>query len=78
MASPLNSFEEPKYRKLTYNFEDLEAIIFGMRTSIEDKIRIIKIIEDKCKFYGRDDFEFYQASYSSELGEMLINRIHIL
>jgi hypothetical protein len=51
-------------RKLTYKFADLAGIIFGARTSSEDKLKIIKIIEQKCKDENRTEFEFHQMQYS--------------
>lgn len=75
MSSGLDFCKEPETRKFTYKFEDLEAIIFGMRTRIEDKIRIKRIIDAKCKEHNRDNFDFYQASYSPSLGRMVINMI---
>ena len=51
-------------RKLTYKFADLAGIIFGARTLAEDKLKIIKIIEQKCKAENRTEFEFHQMQYS--------------
>ena len=50
-------------RKLKYNFKNLNGIIFGMRTSLRDKTKIINIIKQKCKNEKREDFNFYQAYY---------------
>lgn len=54
---------DPRERTLTYDFSSLKGLIFGMNTSMEDKISIVKIIGDKCAQHGRTDFSFYQASY---------------
>ena len=56
---------EKPLRVYTYNFADLEGIIFGLNTSIDDKLAIMRIIERKCVESGRKEFEFLQASYSS-------------
>jgi len=37
-----------------------------MKTTAEDKIRIMKVIAQKCRAEGRTDFEFYQAQYSRQ------------
>jgi hypothetical protein len=58
---------------LYYKFEDLEGIIFGFKTALENKIKIMKIIDEKCQKTGRTDFIFYQADYIN--GEMQINEI---
>lgn len=51
-------------RTLSYNFESLTGIIFGIRTSDEDKVRVIDIIHRKCLASERTDFGFFQAYYS--------------
>ena len=55
---------------LTYDFRSLKGIIFGMRTSTEDKIKIIDIIKSKCGENNRTDFKFFQAYYSPENGDI--------
>ncbi len=77
LSSGLESFSEPESRKLKYRFEDLEAIIFGMKTSIQDKVKIMKIIDSKCQVNNRQDFDFYQAQYSPSLGKMEIRKLDI-
>ena len=54
-------------RKLTYDFDSLKGIIFGMRTSTQDKVKIIEIIEEKKKCAGNNqtDFTYFQAYYSA-------------
>jgi hypothetical protein len=75
LSSSLEMYNTQESRKLKYKFEDLEAIIFGMRTSVEDKAKIIKIIKAKCKENNRKDFDFYQAFYSSFSGKMEIKKL---
>ncbi|MCQ8882706.1 DUF2971 domain-containing protein [Pseudoalteromonas shioyasakiensis] len=65
LASSLDNFSDPKDRSLNYEFSSLKGIIFGIKTTTEDKLKVIKIIEKKCNETGRDDFKFYQAQYSS-------------
>ena len=61
-------FSDQKSRVAKYDFDDLEGIIFGIKTPSQKKLEIFKIIEEKCRASGRDDFKFYQAFYSRELG----------
>ena len=61
--SPLNDEINKENRKLKYHFKNLHGIIFGMRTSLQDKTKIINIIKQKCKNEKREDFNFYQAYY---------------
>jgi hypothetical protein len=64
LPATFNEFKEKASRKLCYKFSDLSGIIFGAQTSAEDKLKIMKIIDEKCQAEGRQDFEFYQAQYS--------------
>jgi len=42
---------------------DLSEIIFGTRTTSDDKLKIMKIVEEKCRAESRSDFEFHQMQY---------------
>ncbi|CED59787.1 putative uncharacterized protein [Moritella viscosa] len=55
---------------LRYDFKTLKGIIFGINTSDEDKIQIIKVIENKVKENNHYDFKFYQAYYCRNSGEI--------
>jgi len=66
----MTDFTPLERRKLTYEFADLEGIIFGMNTPEEKKFAIVKIIQEKCKKEGRTDFKFYQAYYDSHAGKI--------
>jgi hypothetical protein len=61
-------FAEPASRVTLYDFNDLIGIIFGIKTPIESKVAICKIIEDKCRAANRTDFKFYQAYYAQDKG----------
>jgi hypothetical protein len=65
LYSSLERFDDLKSRKLKYRFADLAGIIFGIKTTTEDKLRIMGIIERKCVAEDRQGFEFYQAHYSN-------------
>jgi hypothetical protein len=62
----MDDYEEPALRVATYDFSDLEGIIFGMNTKEEDKLSIMRIIDEKCLEHRREDFKFYQAYYAPE------------
>lgn len=53
-----------KDRMIEYDFNSLHGIIFGMRTSDQDKIRLIREVRRICESIKRDDFHFYEAHYS--------------
>jgi hypothetical protein len=60
----LGDLKDKPSRKLNYKFSDLSGIIFGARTATEDKLKIMKIVEEKCRAEKRTDFEFHQVQYS--------------
>ena len=70
LSGEMLDFSPDEARTTTYDFNDLEAIVFGIRTALKDKLAICKIIEQKCRETGRRDFKFYQAFYSRSKGEM--------
>ena len=64
-------------RTLTYDFESLKGIIFGIRTTDDDKIKIVEIVHNKCLDNGRSDFQFFQAYYSHEHGDIRKHEIRL-
>lgn len=53
-------------RALKYDFSSLKGIIFGIKTTLEDKLKIIEIIHQKCQDNNIKEFKFYQAFYSED------------
>jgi hypothetical protein len=70
LHSTTANLSDPGSRKLRYRFNDLEGIIFGMKTSTQDKLSIVRIIQDKCKQEGRKHFEIHQTYYSRRTGRI--------
>ncbi len=50
-------------RKLKYRFQDVAGIVFGAQTDIEDKLKIMRIIDAKCATEKRSDFKFFEIRY---------------
>jgi hypothetical protein len=48
---------------LKYRFQDLAGIVFGARTDIEDKLKIMRIIDEKCAKEKRSDSKFFEIRY---------------
>lgn len=65
-------------RKLRYEFNDLEAIIFGIKTTNSDKVELIKIIEKKCILHNRNEFDIFQAYYSKKSGKIDTYKLRVL
>lgn len=60
-------FTLPKEKRaIRYDFNSLEGIIFGIRTTIETKVRTMKIVKQLMTDHGRSKFSFYQASYDCD------------
>jgi hypothetical protein len=74
----LTDYSDANKRKLKYDFNDLEGIIFGIKTENTDKFKIIKVIEEKCKANNRTQFEFFQAYYSKDTGKIETYKLDIL
>ena len=70
LQSGLTDFSQIESRKLRYRFDDLQGIIFGIKTTAQDKVAIARTVLEKCKQSGRTDFEFHQAYYSRRTGKI--------
>ena len=66
----LGEYEKENSRALSYDFNSLNGIIFGINTSNKHKSEIIGIIERKCSEHKRTDFKYFQAYYSPENGDI--------
>lgn len=55
--------EEISLRQVSYDFEALDGVIFGISTPTDEKAQIIEIVTRLCEQNGRKDFNFYQAVY---------------
>ena len=78
MADTLKNRLDKGQRKFRYNFYDLEAIVFGKKTKLKDKIEIISIIKQKCEAIHRTDFKFYQADILPNSGKMVMPELEVL
>ena len=63
MTSMSSDISQIEHRKAFYSFESLAGVIFGMKTSVEDKIKIVDIIRSKCIDTKRREFQFYQMTF---------------
>ena len=61
---------DKRQRTLSYDFKSLKGIIFGMRMSDDDKWEIFNTLGQKCRQLQRTDFQFLQAYYSPETGDI--------
>jgi hypothetical protein len=75
LSSTLHDLAPNDLRKLRYNFSSLSGIVFGAETAAEDKLKVLDIVRGKCLEAKREDFEFYQASYSRKKRAFEIDRL---
>ncbi len=66
---------KPENRCYYYDFNDLDGIVFGIRTPLEEKLRIIDIINKKCLENKRDSFNFYQAAFDTATSQIVTEPI---
>ena len=78
LYSLLSNLDDKRQRTLTYDFNSLKGIIFGINTSDSDKLRILEIIERKCRDHNRTEFGFYQAYYCHKDGDIRKRKIPLL
>ena len=71
LKSQFNSYIDEDDRKLRYTFDDLDGIIFGIKTADSDKYKLIEMIERMCQTRNREEFTFYQSFYDSSADAIL-------
>jgi hypothetical protein len=63
---------------LEYKFEDLSAVVFGARTDLEDKLRVMRIIDKKCAEARRSDFEFYEIRFMPQTSTFIERKLNLV
>ena len=66
LHSIIVDLDEQRKRTLTYNFDALSGIIFGMKSSDAEKLKVINIINEKRANWKNHKFQFYQAYFDHE------------
>ncbi|MBB4304998.1 hypothetical protein GGD81_004064 [Rhodobium orientis] len=66
-------------RTFTYDYDTLDGIIFGINTSLSNKVRIMRIIDTKLadRSVSRP-FKFYQAKYNPRSGRIEAHHLGLL
>ncbi len=59
-----------------YDFASIKGVIFGIRTTLADKMEIKAILEDKCREHELKMPEFYQAECDGMSNSIQVNRIN--
>ena len=78
LSGMMLDYSNKEDRKLKFKFSSLDGIVFGMRTPIEKRIEIAKIVEKKCIEEKRTDFKFYESSYDHRTGKIQIHEMNAI
>lgn len=65
-------------KSVSYDFSNLDGIIFGINIRPDHKEKIVRIIESKCRETNRIDFKFYQSYYDSQSGRIEKQELSLL
>lgn len=58
--------------KAKFDFEQLAGIVFGMKTSLADRLAIVDIVQKKCEALQRKDFVFKHVAYVPKKGQLVV------
>jgi len=78
ISNVFHDYTDASSRVFKYKFENLEGVVFGVNTTFEDKLKIVKIISGLCREHNRYDFDFYQMSYKGNNKEMVVDKLRLL
>lgn len=65
-------------RLFEYKFDDLDGVVFGIKTPMEKKMEVVHLVRRKCAPTKRRDFKFYQAHYDSQSGSIMYSQMSLL
>lgn len=65
MVSEMPTVED---RLFEFKFDNLNGVVFGIKTPLDIKVKIVQLVRDKCAATSRRDFNFYQAYYDRQSG----------
>ncbi|WP_454744878.1 DUF2971 domain-containing protein [Ciceribacter selenitireducens] len=66
-------------RTYTYDYDTLDGIIFGINTSLSDKVRIMRILEKKLQSRTvTEPFKLFQAHYSARSGRIEAHHLSLI
>ena len=72
LADKFQKYSKPTDRRLKYDLNSLKGVVFGIRTTVKDKLELIQKLRRLDK--SLDDFEFWQAEYNDKSKNISIRR----
>ncbi|PMW96608.1 hypothetical protein C1X59_24425 [Pseudomonas sp. FW215-R2] len=78
MAPNATDLSNMERRKFKYEFNCLEGIIFGIKTTLNDKTKIILRVHELCKELDRSEFNFYQARYDETSKAITYDQLNLI
>lgn len=66
-------------RSFTYDYDTLDGVIFGINTSLSDKVRIMRILDKKLESRTvTEPFKLFQARYNARSGRIEAHHLSLL
>lgn len=79
LSDSLGLYGTHEDRTFTYDYDTLEGIIFGINTSLSDKTRVLRIVNEKLGERPRPSpFKFYQARYNARSGNIEADHLSLI
>ncbi|MBL3538036.1 hypothetical protein JMK96_11290 [Lactobacillus sp. GPR40-2] len=66
----IDGYSSVKSRTFFYDFSELKSVTFGPKTDDKNKVKIIKILSQKCEKNNVTNFPIYVVSRNDETGKM--------
>lgn len=75
----LNIHDSNEGRTFTYDYDTFDGIIFGINTSLSDKVRIMRILDKKLNSRTvAEPFKFFQARYNARSGRIEAQHLSLI
>ncbi|MGE1174803.1 hypothetical protein [Pseudomonas sp. BW7P1] len=78
LMSFLHDLDNSERRKLRYDFNSLEGVIFGINTPMESKLKIIRNLQKLCEKHKRKEFSLYQARYNEHSRDIVYDKLETI
>lgn len=79
LSDTLSIHNSDEGRSFTYDYDTLDGIIFGINTSLSDKVRIMRILEKKLESRTvPEPFKFFQARYNTRTGRIEADHLSLI
>lgn len=75
----LDIHDSDEGRSFTYDYDTLDGIIFGINTSLSDRVRILRIVDEKLESRTvTEPFKLFQARYNARSGRIEAHHLSLV